>query len=243
MPENSTETNLSRLTEARREPLDIKNVKFLFIPGNMRGPNPPKWEENAAKFFQSLGAETYYANPTPDSFLGRKDKWLPHYERILSQRDGSPFIGPNTVIECHSSGWHAARRILEHKKVLAVVAFNPYSSPLPYGPEQEDSLTKKIEKAVVAKVEKNTGFFDKHFPHSLMREGAELIVTAASEDEEIIKKEEIEHVRRMIAPKNKGDARVVNLNFPGVHYGVVDNHLEEVNQVLLTNLRDMGLVR
>lgn len=244
MVEDSTNFRNPNEVERRKEPIDIKDVKVLIIPGNLNKDSKPQvWEESEAAFFNNLGAETYYPNPTPSRFWGRKNKLLPYYEDVVSERDGKSWIGPNTLIVSHSLGFQVAREIVRNNRVLGVIGLNPYASHLPYKPQREDSISQKIEKVAVHKLEKNTGFFDEHYPYQSMRENSDLIVLAFSENEEIIKPQEGEHLISMLSPKNTTDARLINLWFAGGHYDIVNKHLADVNRPLIRNLREMNLVK
>lgn len=150
----------------------MDKIKAIIVPGNGGDHPEDKWFPYVATKLGKLGIEALNVE-FPDLMLARSEYWLPFLEKLGA--------GENTILIGHSSGAIAAMRYAEENKILGSVLVGAYYTDL--GDENE----------------KKSGYFDKPWNWSAVKNNQNWIIQFSSTDDPYIPIEESRYVNKMLS--------------------------------------------
>jgi predicted alpha/beta hydrolase family esterase len=142
-------------------------TKVIFLPGNGGGGPHDNWFPYLQVELGSLGLQVI-AEEFPDNVLARQSYWLPFLQELGADE--------NTILIGHSSGAIAAMRYAEQTRILGSVLVGAYHTDLGL-----DS-------------EKQSGYFDKPWDFSSIKNNQQWIGIFAGKDDPWIPVHEARHL-------------------------------------------------
>jgi predicted alpha/beta hydrolase family esterase len=147
----------------------------MIIPGNGNADMSEIWYPYAKKGLEALGI-TVIAKNMPDPDLGSMKYWLPFIEMEIGE-------GPDTILIGHSTGAVAIMRYLETHRILGSVLVGACYTDLGYTTEKE------------------SGYYDKEWDWSAIKNNAKWILQFASTNDPYIPIEDARFIRDKLNSK------------------------------------------
>lgn len=147
-------------------------TKAILIPGNGGGSPSDNWFPEVKTVLEVNNVEVI-AEEFPDNKLARAKYWLPFIKNDLGADDTTILIG-------HSSGAIAAMRIAEEIKILGSVLVGTYHTDLGMSSEKE------------------SGYFDKPWDWSSIKDNQKWTIVFASQDDPWINVEEPRFIHKQL---------------------------------------------
>lgn len=145
-------------------------TKVIFVPGNSGCTTKDNWFPSIQKELEAEGLKVIAAE-FPDSDLARESFWLPFLLNEIK-------VDENSILVGHSSGAIAAMRLAEKQKILGSVLVGTYHTDL------------GIEK------EKQSGYFDRSWDWTNMKQNQNWTIIFASQDDPWIPIEQPRYIQQ-----------------------------------------------